>query len=288
MVIVYSCGLGNVLISLNSFFSVISNRRHGISRLVIFTKTNSRIIKRLIESHKELDLPVYVLPVGEVIANLTVSFLAYLNRMAIVKCLRFDDQKIDAESVMSTLYVNPFLQGQIRPFPAGFGFKNQVYEPTVKNDLLVMAGSMKACFLHHRAGDYASFPNAQNPAVLPLSYYKKASEYMGNCGFNYFYISSQSADFVAELMDVLPINAKVHDISALSELDTLSIFEKCAGGILSASTFSLLVTLMKRSEPSLYIAPKHWAGIRLGFWYPVDLSYIENILFIDAFCDEGT
>jgi hypothetical protein len=133
-------------------------------------------------------------------------------------------------------------------------------------------------FVHLRRGDYVSWPSAEQPAVLPLSWYHRQMErFRSRNPRTLFVVISDDRPYADEFL------ADSHDVwisRATDMIDDFALMTLCGGGgILSASSFSWWgAYFSRRAHPAAqFIAPLHWAGARLGAWYPpvIKTGWIE-------------
>lgn len=133
-------------------------------------------------------------------------------------------------------------------------------------------------FVHLRRGDYVSWPSADRPAVLPLAWYRRQMDlFRASNPRAVFVVISDDQPYVDEFL------SGSHDLwisRAKDMIDDFAIMTLCGGGgILSASSFSWWGGYFsRRSHPAArFIAPLHWAGARLGAWFPplIKTGWIE-------------
>ncbi len=172
--------------------------------------------------------------------------------------------------------------------------KNISFSPTIKTDLMDEAlywlksksdiiTDRKLLFVHIRRGDYLEWPSRNYPAVLNLAWYKKAMEIMESRYTNPVFIVMGDDHYY--LYDVFKESESLIISKNTPRID-ITIMSLCHGGILSASTFAWWGAFMSRMNSSceqekLFLAPKYWAGHRLGKWYPK--NFISSwITYIDT------
>ncbi len=134
-------------------------------------------------------------------------------------------------------------------------------------------------FIHIRRGDYLSWPNKDNPAVLPASYYKKCMDIICSKVDNPFFIfTSDDPFYVADVFGDLENSY----ISRKSNIEDFTLMSQCQGGILSASSFSWWAAYFARLRypNGIFLAPKYWAGYPVKSWFPANiessfLSYVD-------------
>lgn len=132
-------------------------------------------------------------------------------------------------------------------------------------------------FVHVRRGDYVKWPSAEEPAVLPLTWYKDQIERIRSSFPNaFFIIVSDDRPYVDEFFGGL---ARSY-ISRCDMWTDFALMAKCqGGGILSASTFAWWAANFARQESprARFIAPLYWGGLRKGDWYPpkIKTSWLE-------------
>ncbi len=126
----------------------------------------------------------------------------------------------------------------------------------------------KTCFVHIRRGDYISFPDQENPAVLELEWYLKAFKNIkDHAEIDKFLIVSNdkfyAKDVFSNYEDVI-----IYSKDALSEF---LLMTNCKYGILSPSTFSWCAAKLSKQRfqsDQFFVAPKYWIGHRKGEWSP--------------------
>lgn len=150
------------------------------------------------------------------------------------------------------------------------GFKDP---PSIKTNLVEQAKDWfkirkidlkthSVVFVNIRRGDYLHWPSKQFPAVLSLSWYKKAMTLIKEKVNNPVFILI--SDDKQYLKDVFVQSDNLFISENESKLD-LSIMSLCKHGILSASTFAwcgaYFANLKKENKP-FFIAPKNWTQHR--------------------------
>lgn len=135
-------------------------------------------------------------------------------------------------------------------------------------------------FVHIRRGDYVSWPSKEHPAILPASYYRKCLKIVQAKIPNSFFIFTSDDPFY--IKDVFGDLENSSYISQGSSYEDFALMTQCQGGILSASSFAWWAAYLARfhNGDGIFLAPKHWCGHRLGYWYPVFikssfLNYVE-------------
>jgi hypothetical protein len=140
----------------------------------------------------------------------------------------------------------------------------------------ISAPSRPRIFVHIRRGDYAAWPSAAEPAILPDGWYHAAmDELRARLSDPFFVLFTDDAPYVGRAF------AHVAD-AAVAQADIGTEFAAmcaCDGGILSASSFSWWPAyfINQRSARAPLIAPRFWAGHRRGQWYPpaIETPYLE-------------
>lgn len=135
-------------------------------------------------------------------------------------------------------------------------------------------------FIHIRRGDYLFWPNKDNPAVLPASYYKKCIDIICSKVPNPFFIfTSDDPFYVADVFGDLENSY----ISRRSSIEDFTLMSHCQGGILSASSFSWWAAYFARlNYPNgIFIAPKYWGGHSVDSWFPPNIQS-EFMIYIDS------
>lgn len=142
-------------------------------------------------------------------------------------------------------------------------------------------------FVHVRRGDYLTWPTADSPAALPINWFMAAMDRIRR--------RDAQAKFLVFSDDIeyCKMNFRAHDVEVASggtERDDLLKMASCNGGILSPSSFSwcaasAIASRWKKNSSDggncpILIAPKLWAGHRLGRWLPAgfesdQIEYIE-------------
>lgn len=134
-------------------------------------------------------------------------------------------------------------------------------------------------FVHIRRGDYLKWPNQENPAILPASYYRDCIDCIRSRIPNVFFVFTSDDPFY--VMDVFGKMENSY-ISKGSSVDDFALMSQCQGGILSASSFSWWAAYFShlRCPKGIFLAPKFWAGHRLGTWYPrfIETSFLDYII----------
>lgn len=152
--------------------------------------------------------------------------------------------------------------------------KQVISKLTIKEDLLVFAkdflNTVYPCtpvFVHIRRGDYLSWPTAQNPAILPASYYHSCLNTIKSLIAKPFFIFLSDDPYYVK--DIFP-DLEDSFISKFSSSQDFVIMTQCQAGILSASSFSWWAAYFASLQysNSTFLAPKYWAGHRSRKWYP--------------------
>lgn len=128
-------------------------------------------------------------------------------------------------------------------------------------------------FVHIRRGDYLSWPSQEYPAVLDISWYQNAIDYIKAKQKNsVFIVMGDDQNYIRQNFE----ESNGLTISSNSPEIDLALMSLCNSGVLSASSFAwwgaFLSRLYKRSQSKnnnhLYIAPKYWFGHRRNRWHP--------------------
>ena len=135
-------------------------------------------------------------------------------------------------------------------------------------------------FVHIRRGDYLTWPSREFPAVLDLSWYKRAMDSIQEKISNPVFIFMGDDQNYLRNVFVESESLAISDNSP--EID-LALMSLCSSGILSASSFAWWGALYSRTTKknnAYFIAPKYWAGHRSKKWYPANfrtewINYIE-------------
>ena len=136
----------------------------------------------------------------------------------------------------------------------------------------------KLFFLHVRRGDYLKWPEKNNPAVLPLEYYKYCMKVIRkNYQNSLFIITSDDKEYIKTHFSS---EDSVY-ISSNSYTTDFALMTKCNGGILSASSFSWWASYFvhKQNIDAKLLAPEFWIGHRKKVWYPLHIktSFLEYV-----------
>lgn len=133
-------------------------------------------------------------------------------------------------------------------------------------------------FVHIRRGDYVQWPSRAHPAVLSARWYLDAMDLLRDDRprVRFFVVT----DDPHHARDILGLKPEVV-ISGLDAPGDLALMAACDGGIASPSSLSWWgAWLARRRDPNVrLVAPKYWAGHRIGQWYPryIQSSFIEYI-----------
>jgi hypothetical protein len=130
-----------------------------------------------------------------------------------------------------------------------------------------VAGEKTPVFVHIRRGDYVRWPSREHPAILSARYYIECMDIIRSKIPNPFFIFTSDDPFYVQdcFCDVQDSYISTH-----SDIEDFALMSLCEGGILSASSFSWWASYFAQahSQSKLFLAPKFWAGHRLGQWYP--------------------
>lgn len=130
----------------------------------------------------------------------------------------------------------------------------------VSSDMLI--------FVHVRRGDYLKWPSKDFPAVLDLSWYRRAIETLQEEMMNPVFVLM--GDDLFYLHDVFKGADELIISDNPPEID-LAIMSICHAGVLSASSFAWWGAFLARSNRAhngTFLAPLYWAGHRNKEWYP--------------------
>ena len=110
--------------------------------------------------------------------------------------------------------------------------------------------------VHHRLGDYKLYPDKH--VIVSDKYIYDSVKFMKQKGYGYFIIFSDEPDKVN-----LPVDIEANFVYSknYSDLDDFQNMLWCRSFIISASTFSLMASILSESENKICIAPKEWFGI---------------------------
>jgi len=136
-----------------------------------------------------------------------------------------------------------------------------------KNVLEKVTQDKVPIFVHVRRGDYLIWPSKEDPAILTASYYEKCIEIIKSQVPNPFFVFVSDDPFYVK--DLFGDRDNVH-ISEGSAVEDFVLMTQCKGGVLSASSFSWWAAYLSSAQhsPTIFLAPKYWAGHRSGTWYP--------------------
>ncbi len=152
-------------------------------------------------------------------------------------------------------------------------FCDDLIKKELKNKKYTKINWNNACFIHIRRGDYMYWPNARHPAILNLSWYKKAIDIIKQKNnITQFIICSNDIFFVKDIFET----EKDFVIFHKNPFTDLCMMSKCRYGILSASSFSWLAAKISRSRfknNQIFLAPRYWAGHRFKKWYPYKFKF---------------
>ncbi|MEA5452265.1 alpha-1,2-fucosyltransferase [Leptolyngbya sp. CCNP1308] len=134
-------------------------------------------------------------------------------------------------------------------------------------------------YVHVRRGDYLNWPDKENSAVLPNSYYRKCINLIkADIPDAFFVFTSDEPDYIKATFGDLDN----FYISTGTAAEDFALMTQCQGGILSASSFAWWAAYFARlwQNSSVFLAPKYWAGHSKQQWYPAFikssfLTYVE-------------
>ena len=149
---------------------------------------------------------------------------------------------------------------------------------SAKNKLLKFnQDSQNLYFVHIRRGDFVSWPNNENPAVVPLNWFYDQIELIKSRNPEAtFLVFSNDKPYAMEFFT----NQSNTFVIQESQKIEFSMMSLCmGGGILSPSTFAWWAARINPSQSgsSYFIAPLYWIGHRVSSWYPegVQTSWID-------------
>jgi len=135
-------------------------------------------------------------------------------------------------------------------------------------------------FIHARGGLYKIWPSIENPAILPVSWYQQMMHTIVTTKCNAkFIVVSDDREYAEKVNSTFPTT----HFSNQEAMVDFALMTLCAGGILSASTFSWWAACFAREEGAkIHIGPQYWAGHSAGNWYPLcaRTTWIEYHLVI--------
>lgn len=123
--------------------------------------------------------------------------------------------------------------------------------------------------VHIRRGDYLHWPSEELSAALPLQWYRqRMAEFEKRERDVIFLVMSDDRDIASEFKfdQGRPIL-----FSDNTEFVDLCLFSMCDGGILSASSFSLVgawLSYARQDFNAYFVGPNNWFGHNLGVWTP--------------------
>lgn len=148
-------------------------------------------------------------------------------------------------------------------------FSVNIYQ-RARETLLSLGITGEFSFVHVRTGDYARWPSADAPAVLPEAWIESAVIDLRKVTGHLPAIVLGN-DFADSLSVANRLQARhVH----VSEAVDMCIMSMAQSGVLSASTFALWGANFAHSRNGAlgpWFAPKYWGGIRLNRWHPPSL-----------------
>jgi hypothetical protein len=122
-------------------------------------------------------------------------------------------------------------------------------------------------FVHVRRGDYATWPSASEPAMLPDEWYRERMDELRLRLRNpYFVLVTDDVPYVSRAFaDVA--DGSVFHADVATEFAAMCA---CDGGILSPSSFSWWAAyfINRRFATASLVAPLFWIGHRKQQWYP--------------------
>lgn len=111
-------------------------------------------------------------------------------------------------------------------------------------------------FVHIRRGDYMTWPSVEHPAALPESWYLDAMRTIRKAHPDAAFLIFSDDERYAEQFARKRKNTVAMHVNPRETLETMST---CAGGILSASSFSWWgAQVASQNSPGLFLAPHHW------------------------------
>jgi len=144
------------------------------------------------------------------------------------------------------------------------------------------------CFVHIRRGDYCFWPNKDQRAILPMSFYIECiSVICENHGCDTFLLSSDDLDYAHDLLYVLKNNSRFSSCSFYildSDSPSMVIGMMLIAPIkVISSSFSWIASLLgviyaPKSHIAVY-APLYWSGHRKKSWYPPG-SFWDKAIYI--------
>ena len=135
-------------------------------------------------------------------------------------------------------------------------------------------------FVHIRRGDYVTWPDRNNPAILSSEYYRRCMDIVrAKIPSAFFIFTSDDRFYVEEVFG----DTENSYISQGDSSEDFALMTLCHSGVLSASSFSWWAAYLssQKNEKSIFLAPKYWAGHRRKSWNPkfIQSSFLE---YVDA------
>lgn len=157
------------------------------------------------------------------------------------------------------------------PFRVRKKFLHEFYR---KYDELLKSGIITV--IHVRRKDYLDAGSDElggKGLTLPLSYYKKALDYLHDSGRKKILVISDDPEYIKNNLNLgvpytLEINSAIIDLLLMNHADNL---------ILSNSSFSWWGAYLNKKENLKVIAPEYWLGFKVNITYPIAI-----------FCDSWT
>jgi len=121
-------------------------------------------------------------------------------------------------------------------------------------------GHNRTVALHHRLGDYKDHPTKH--VIISDDYIMKALSIMGYYGYKKCLVFSDEIDACKKIInsEKYPLWKFGYSVGR-DELEDLQEMISCESFIISASTFSLMASILSESENKICIAPKKWFGV---------------------------
>ncbi len=129
----------------------------------------------------------------------------------------------------------------------------------VKKQLMV---SKRKAVIHVRRGDYVD-----SDLSLPLSYYKKVIDIIGDTNVQYIFISDDPS-YIEKEFDYM-VNKYISTNSEIIDLQFLINADIC---VLSNSSFSWWGAWLNNNKSKQIFAPEFWLGFKEGKEYPTGIA----------------
>lgn len=186
-----------------------------------------------------------------------IIFATPLNIIHFRNCYFQDSESIDIEKLSEKILLAPPLIERLKKLKSSHSI------PSHFNTI------------HIRRSDFLSWPSAEVPAVLPLSFYLDTLEWMTSANHDSVtLVFSDDPEYATDFVYIYnkhTANPGILKLVRLSSLDTFILLIFSSSGVIS-STFSLAAYLLAQctltARPGPFLAPKYWLGHRQSRWFP--------------------